>query len=138
MTGTAALLLSTTAGAIMTPSPVTVDERASLLLAAALMQQSDVRHLPVLHGRHVVGVADQTGIVDALRSCSFEAFGQPVSRVMHRDVVRVLPTTALPTVARHLLHSRCGSLVVTDDEGQLLGVVTAVDVLRLLAAGDGR
>jgi CBS domain-containing protein len=52
-------------GEVMTQSPITVDPFVSVLDAAQLMHDNRIRHLPVVEGEHVHGVA---GIRDVMRT----------------------------------------------------------------------
>ena len=50
---------------------------------------------------------------------------------MHRDVITVGPDEAVADAAHTLLDNKWGCLPVVNDEGDLLGIVTEADFLRL-------
>jgi CBS domain-containing protein len=52
-------------GDVMTRDPLTVDARVAVLDAARLMGERRIRHLPVVEGEHLLGMA---GIRDVLGS----------------------------------------------------------------------
>jgi CBS domain-containing protein len=54
-----------TVGDVMTPAPLTIDPYVSILDAAQLMGERNVRHLPVVEGDNVHGML---GIRDVLRT----------------------------------------------------------------------
>ena len=58
-----------------------------------------------------------------------------VGRVMSTDVVTVSPETTVEEAAERLLHENIGSLVVVDD-GDLVGILTSTDFVRVVAEGD--
>lgn len=55
----------------------------------------------------------------------------PVVEAMHRDVVTVGPDETVAAAARTLLDNKWGCLPVVNDDGDLLGIVTEADFLRL-------
>jgi CBS domain-containing protein len=55
-----------TAGEVMTSDLLTIAEDTSLLDAARMMQEGEVRHLPVLAGGHIVGMVSMRDVFAAL------------------------------------------------------------------------
>ena len=54
-----------------------------------------------------------------------------------RDVVTVSPERTVGDVAAMLSQHRIGAIVVTDDGGRVLGIVSERDVVRAVATGGG-
>jgi CBS domain-containing protein len=59
-----------------------------------------------------------------------------VGRLMTSGVVTVDPETHIERAAELLLEERIGSLVVTDEDDQPVGILTNTDFVRVVANGD--
>lgn len=55
-----------------------------------------------------------------------------VGRLMTSEVVTVTPDTSVERAAEILLENSIGSLVVTDDDGHLEGILTSTDFVRIV------
>lgn len=113
-------------------SVIWVSPDDTLSVAYARMRSSDVSQLPVLEGRRVVGIVDESDLLIAAlgdAASGQASFARPVRDFMSTEV-EVLPPTAgvhqlLPMFDRGLV-----GIVVDGDE--LLGLVTRVDLLNYL------
>lgn len=108
----------------MTPSPESVEVSQTVGEARALMDAHDIRHLPVLDGRMLVGVVtdrDVRGLAPELR----------VDEVMTAAPYSVSPTTPLEVAARHMARHKLGSCVA-EEAGRVIGVLTTTDGMRAL------
>jgi len=125
---------------IMTENPVTSTELMSVAEALGLLYELDVRHLPVVRGRELVGIisdrdfneftgAAEDDVIDAVES----ARSATVGNFMNTSPVKVDPETNLRDVVELMLLHRVGAVPVADlDTGDLLGIVSYVDLLRVL------
>lgn len=121
-----------TAGSVMTTRVVSVREDATLRQALALLDELDVRHLPVVNAsREVVGLVSDRDLLRVRKTAT--ALEQPVSLVMSADVLSVDAETDLVDVIDVMLEHRVGAVPVMDGDGRLSGIVSYVDVLRLAA-----
>lgn len=124
---------------VMTPYPQTVRPDALLADAAALMQRLHIRHLPVVDATAtVVGMLSdrdlRTAVGDPIRFLAERKdWPYKVQDVMSRFVVIVPFDTPLDEVAQRFSHDRIGALPVVDRFGALLGILSYVDLLRLIA-----
>ncbi len=125
---------------IMTENPVTATELMSVAEALGLLYELDVRHLPVVRGRELVGIisdrdlrsftgVDEDEAIEAVEN----ARGENVGHFMNTSPVRVDPETNIREVVELMLLHRVGAIPVADlDTGDLLGIVSYVDLLRVL------
>jgi acetoin utilization protein AcuB len=125
---------------IMTENPVTATELMSVTEALGLLYELDVRHLPVVRGRELVGIisdrdlrrfseADDDEAIDAVESARSSTIGN----FMNTSPVKVDPETTIREAVELMLLHRVGALPVADlDTGDLLGIVSYVDLLRVL------
>jgi CBS domain-containing protein len=109
-----------------------------LLEAAILLTEKEVSAVPVLNevGR-AVGVLSRTDIIRYFRANAWSrspASGNPrVREIMTPALLSVPPlTTAVEVVAKLLGLGNVHRLFVVDDNGNVVGVVSAKDVLRRL------
>jgi len=128
-----------TAADAMTPWPYTVAPEAPLGEALQMMFEYQIRHLPVVGDRSaVVGMLSERDVRSAV--------GDPVDylNVQGSRKLRVRDAMTYPVVAvpfdRPLLElatafadSKIGALPIVDRNGALIGIVSYVDALRLLA-----
>jgi acetoin utilization protein AcuB len=125
---------------VMTEKPVTAAELMSVAEALGLLYELDVRHLPVVRGRELVGIIsdrDLRGFSGAVEDEAIDAVenarSSTVANFMNTSPVRVDPETNVREVVELMLLHRVGAIPVADlDTGDLLGIVSYVDLLRVL------
>jgi len=125
----------------MTKNPMTVSASSSIGEVARLMMDEGVRHLPVMEGGSMVGIISDRDIksvsmprlVDQAAIETLRArYDQPISEMMAGDPVTAYPETNLAEAVDLMLDNRVGALpVVNADTGDLLGILSQVDVLRV-------
>jgi acetoin utilization protein AcuB len=121
---------------VMTSEPFTVEEDAALDEAMQLMDEREVRHVPVLSGDELVGVVSDRDLLEAtgwepahLASRDGPARElQRMSEVMHSPVVSVAPQDTVVMASVELLLHGIGCLPVVT-EGRLVGILTERDLL---------
>jgi CBS domain-containing protein len=145
---------------IMTPNPVSIDHTAKVQQAAAVLSERAISAAPVINeaGRPV-GVVSRTDIVriaggelgtarcalscdDCGSFSSLRRGARPeeldpgscecpvVKEIMTPEFFAVGKGTSIVRVVEELLTRNVHRLFVVDDDGVLVGVVTALDVLR--------
>jgi acetoin utilization protein AcuB len=124
----------------MTTKVTSLQETDTLLDASMILLRSHYRHLPVLRGKQVVGMITEHDIKQFVPSLlsriTAEEYNQvlestPVSRAMTRDPVTVAPEQSIFEAATALYNKRVGCLPVVE-KGELVGVISTTDMLRLL------
>ena len=118
----------------MSAAPVAIQQTAPLTQAITLMQEHNVRHLPVLDGQVPVGILSERDLAMAgsLVPDAWELI--PVAEAMTPDPYTVGAETPVVQVARAMADHRYGAVLVTNSEGNLLGVFTTTDAMGVLAA----
>ena len=131
---------SMTVRELMSTELVTLTEDETLAHAQRCMARGRIRHLPVVRDGKLVGLLTHRDLLAASFSIFAEVdrgeqrriFGSvPVVEAMHRDVVTVSPELPVREAARILLENKSGCLPVVARAGDLLGIVTEADFLRL-------
>jgi acetoin utilization protein AcuB len=117
----------------MTANPHSVGADQPLAVAHKMMREHGIRHLPVLRGGELVGLVSQRDLylVETLREV--DPAVATVEEAMSQSTYAVAPKTPLAKVARVMAAKKYGCAVVMED-GDVVGIFTAVDALRALAS----
>ncbi len=122
---------------LMTTDPVSLREDATIAEAITFLTERGISGAPVIDvaGRPV-GVLTESDLMVHARERP-AAFGTAEDRAIVRDVMTPAVFTLRPeapaaTVIEHMRALNVHRLFVVDDDGVLVGVVTALDVLRRL------
>ena len=124
---------------VMTEDPITATEIMTVADALSLLYEEDIRHLPITSGGELVGIVSdrdlkgfQESVDDPDRFASV-ARDSTVGALMNTSPIQIDPETGVREIVELMLLHRVGALPVTDAEtNQLLGIVSYVDLLRLL------
>ena len=114
---------------VMTPFPYSIAPTASLEQARAMMDQHDIRHLPVCEDHTVVGVLSDRELRVGLALSDRVAL--TVAELCLNEPLLVDLEQSLDVVAALMAKRRVGSAIVMRG-GKLSGILTTTDVCRLL------
>jgi len=113
-------------GMIMNKEPITVSPETRVHEAIKLMQQLNIRHLPVMDGKQFVGWLSNRDLYQVLLAAMIENI--TVGDVMNRDPITVTPETDLEEAANLIREHKIGGVPVMEDR-RLVGVLTVIDLL---------
>ncbi|MCP4543496.1 MAG: CBS domain-containing protein [Chloroflexi bacterium] len=125
---------------VMTPNLVFIESEAPLAKAEQLMDEHNVRRLPVIEGGRLVGIISKGDLREAhMAELSNRHPYEPVTEetwltvaeAMSHPVVTVTPQTLVVETAQLMLEHKIGALPVLE-AGRLVGILTDTDVIRLL------
>ena len=125
--------------AIMSSPVISLEADHSLSLANGIMNLQRVRHLPVTRSGRLIGLVTHRDLMAAQAAALAREAGPdedlsvPVSRIMQTDLLTVTPETPVLEAARIMLDHHYGCLPVVEG-GLLVGIVTEIDMLRLLVS----
>ncbi len=129
----------------LTPDPITVRPDTTLRKAQELLQAHQIRHLPVVQGKRVVGIITDRDIrqlfpsslapPDEVARFRTLAARVKVGEVMTRPVLSVEPETRTQRAARLMVEHRIGCLPVLRGS-TLVGIITTIDLLQAMAGED--
>ncbi|MFH1159159.1 MAG: IMP dehydrogenase [Pseudomonadota bacterium] len=111
----------------MVMNPITIAQEASVAEALDLMTTYRVSGLPVIEqsSQKVVGIITSRDIR------FFEDYAKPVTELMTREVVTVEGPVEKEMAKRMLHQHRIEKLVVVDEQGRCVGLVTVRDIEKL-------
>ncbi|MFT3698674.1 MAG: CBS domain-containing protein [Kofleriaceae bacterium] len=130
-----------TAADAMVPLPYTIAPDALLVDAVEMMQQRHVRHLPVVDARgDLIGMLSERDIrtligdpVHYTTSLGL-SLGQPrVREAMTPHAIAVPFDLPLSQIVHRFTDDKIGALPVLDKFGAVIGIISYIDALRVLA-----
>jgi CBS domain-containing protein len=122
--------------AVMSREVVAIDAQARVPTALQVMATTGVRHLPVVDRGRFLGVLVEADLIRCLADA--RPFGAGITatmRQLYRPAAELPPTARVSDAARHMSADVSDAVLVTD-HGRVLGIVTATDLVRLLARRD--
>jgi len=123
----------------MTTGVVTISLDEKLDLVDEIMSSGDIRHMPVTKGGFVVGLVTQRDLLRAKLSSVIDFSEEDrkelleatdVEKVMVKDVKLADPNEPVVHAAKRMLEMRIGCLPVVNNDRELLGIITEIDVMR--------
>src|SRR5690606_22275665 len=125
---------------VYTRNPVTVGPETSAPDARKLMEEHDIRRLPVAQDGKLVGIVTLTDLLRAapppsaglsIRELHYLLDKIKVAELMTRDVVTATPDTDLQAVAKIMGERKIGGIPVVEGD-KVIGIITESDVFRAL------
>ncbi len=125
----------------MTRKVVTISAETPILKARELMNEHEIRHLPVVDedGR-LLGIVTDRDVRSAMPSILMDDFEsgsvrERLATVTARDIMTADPVTLSPTYTIQdalllIQKTRVGAFPVVDDEGRLEGIISVRDLVR--------
>ena len=128
---------------IMIPNPVTLNIDAPFFKAAEIFQEKKIRHLPVVNNQGVImGVISQRDfnrIASPEKSPTgeylydMEELAKYILKQYIIDKVIVLtPEDTIEKAVELMAEKKLGCIPIVDSEQKVVGIVTAIDGLKLL------
>ncbi len=122
----------------MTAKVITVPPTTGVREAFFIMKENHIRHLPVVENNRLVGIVSdrelrRPGWVDETRDITHVYYlkdSLSVGDVMIRDVLVIHTYDTLRKAAKLLLDNRIGAAPVLDKTGAVVGMLSAVDLLK--------
>jgi len=118
---------------------VTITKDEGMTIAKKILQEKNIRHLPVVEGKKLIGLVTNMDIRKAeaspatsleIRELHYLLDKIKVSEIMTRSVITVHPDTSVEEAATLLHDNKIGCLPVIED-GNLVGIITENDVMEI-------
>jgi acetoin utilization protein AcuB len=119
---------------------VTISKDERMTTAKKILREKNIRHLPVVDGKKLVGLVTNMDIRKAeaspatsleIRELHYLLDKIKVSEIMTRNVITISPDISVEEATTLLHANKIGCLPVVED-GNLVGIITEDDVLAIL------
>jgi CBS domain-containing protein len=121
---------------VMTPDVIVIEAETPLAEAARKMKLLDVGPLPVVEGERLVGMVTDRDITVRATAEGLDPEKVQVREVMTPEVVACRDRDDVQDAARTMQLAQLRRLVVVDENGRLVGIVSLGDIA--LQAGDDK
>lgn len=130
-----------TVGDWMTPNPITIDADASVIEAIHLLKAKNIRRLPVMKQGKLVGLVTEKMLFGYMpaKATSLDQWElhyllskTPVRAAMNPTPHTVKAETPLAEAAKLLHDRKLNGIIVVNDKGDLIGLVTTTNALEAL------
>jgi CBS domain-containing protein len=115
---------------VMTHGAEVIHPDATLREAAEKMRRFNIGPLPICDGDKLVGVVTDRDIVVRGIAMGHDPHSSRVSSVMTEDVESISPNASLDEAAELMEDRQLRRLLVVDDKGKLVGIVSLGDLSR--------
>lgn len=114
----------------MTRNPITSSPNTSVIEAWKIMQEKKLRHIPVLDQGVVVGIVSDRNLRQAKPFA--ESMHLTLEDVMVTDPYCVSNKTSLVKILNEMAERKIGSAIILDQNGNVSGIFTSSDAIRIL------
>jgi CBS domain-containing protein len=121
--------------ALLVEEVPTIGAGADITEAAELMVSKNARRVPVVDGT-LEGIVTVTDVVHAIANGDV-AGDTEVGELADRSINCVYEGTPLPTAEREISYARVPYAVVLDEDGDMCGIITEVDILDVARVVEG-
>jgi len=122
---------------VMTTDPLSVEPSDTILQAEEIMREKDIRQLPVIKDKELIGIITDRDIRSFLGGNSFNTLEDQeragitkVAAVMTDKPIFLSPDDDLRDAVELLIEEKVGGIPVVDEEEGLVGIVTYMDLLQ--------
>jgi len=130
-----------TVGDWMTRNPLTIGADASVMEAIHTLRERNVRRLPVMKDGRLVGLVTEKMLLGYMpaKATTLDQWElhyllakTPVTQAMNPTPHTVRPSTPLAEAARLLHDRKLNGVIVVDEKGDLVGIMTTTNALEAL------
>jgi acetoin utilization protein AcuB len=110
--------------------PVTANEDTNLHDLEKLMEENNIRHIPVIKNKKAIGIISQRDLL----TIKFlkEKVLLSASDIMNKEIYTVNINDLIVDVAFEMSNQKIGSAIVNNQAGQIIGIFTVTDALNAL------
>lgn len=119
---------------IMSQPAITLSENISYDEAKREFQRHKFHHFPILsENNRLVGIiSDRDMLANAVLYEKDKNIARPINAFMSKSVVTASPKTYIREIAQVMLSQYIGAMPITNDTGDLLGIITRTDILKTM------
>ena len=125
----------------MTRNVITISPDTSLPEVHRLMQEHQIRRLPVVKHERMVGIVTLGDVREAEPSdatslsiweMNYLLSQLKIEKIMTRDPIIIYPSETIGQAAWLMLTNKISGLPVVDDKHRIVGIITESDIFRLV------
>jgi len=130
----------------MTSDVISVDQDTSIIKVSQILQDNNIRHLPVTSRGRLVGVITDENVKEATPSMATTITADELYHLLAetkaKDIMKPEPPTIRPdqtmeVAALKMLEHKVTGIPVVSEKGKLMGIISQGDVFRVLIAITG-
>jgi len=112
---------------LMTRDPITIDPDANLTDAAKLLNEHNIRRLPVVNDGDLIGVVTVADIIKVISTIDDDS---TIESCICKGVVSIWDETPLPVVGKIMELASIAAATLVNSEQELSGIVTDRDLIN--------
>ena len=125
---------------VMTKNPITVDSETLVLDAQKIMQENNIRRLPIVDKGKLVGIVTKHDLLQAspspatslsIHELNYLLARMKVKEIMKKNPMTLSPDTPFEEALKLGQDKKIGSFPVVEN-GKLVGIATESDIVRFL------
>lgn len=130
----------------MTKELITVEESVPMMKAIRIMKDNNIRRLPVVKDRKVIGIITDRDLREAspskattldIHELYYLLSDIKVKDLMTRNPITIGPDESVEKAAVLMLNYKITGLPVVDETKNLVGIITDIDIFRVLTNVSG-
>jgi len=115
-----------------TPDPIIANDDTTVDELWRMMQEHGIRHIPIARDGFIVGIVSDRDVRFVSGLSIAEKHQIKAADIMAPDPITVRADTPLDEVAYIMSEHKVGSVIVQEEDGHLLGILTTTDALNAL------
>jgi CBS domain-containing protein len=125
-----------TLGSIMSPGAPTIDEAASVYDAVDLMVQKGLSAVVITSGGKPKGIFTERDVLRRAAAKEIDTEKTPIRELMSSPLITMASTDLISAVLAEMYRRDIRNMPVTDEKGELIGIVSMPDILQYAQAFD--
>ena len=126
---------------LMTRDLITATQDVTILEAMRTMVRHDIRRLPVVEKGRLVGIFTMVDALNAIYRWLYQrrggdVYSAPIRSYMTRNAIAASPDTPIAEIVQRFVELGIGSMPIVDEDGNLVGIFTEWDAVKLIAELD--
>jgi acetoin utilization protein AcuB len=115
---------------IMTRTVVSASPDTPVSEAIQLIDDGDIRHLPILEDGRLIGIVSDRDLRAFERERSDQLLATPLRDIMSKQLISLEAGESIAAAIDVMLEYKIGALPVVGHAGELVGIVSYIDVLQ--------
>ncbi|MEM5802025.1 MAG: CBS domain-containing protein [Candidatus Aenigmatarchaeota archaeon] len=117
---------------VMTRKPLIISNKVSIYDCLKSIVNSHYRRLPVMDGKNLVGIVTSSDLINYIltHEYRYEDLHAPIDFLVKRSPITIKSDEDVSQALRLMVEKDVGGILVTDDNKNLVGIITERDILE--------